>query len=597
MPLMLPEAHCQQFMMGHGDELLNTAPCGFLSFTDDGTIMIVNATLLELLGYEFDALRGRRMESILPLASRIFYQTHFFPLLKLHGKAEEIYISVRSKQGTDVPMLVNAVRRERAGNFVNDCIFVPMRQRIQYEAEILQAKKTAEAAIHAQNLANAALEQVQVELAAKQLELLELNAQLEEQVEQRTAQLQQALSFESLLQRITDKVRDSLDEGQILQTAVQELGVGLGIEYCDAAIYNADQTLVSIAYTYNQTPTSTLGQVQKINPPRPVIYPSLLQGEASQFCAITPDWLIHSSSQLASLACPIYDDQGILGDLWLFRQKEGSFNNLEIRLVQQVANHCAIAMRQSRLYQAAQLQVQELERLNQLKDDFLSTVSHELRTPMSSIKMATQMLKISLEPLGVFASDSSSINRYFKILQEEGQREISLINDLLDMTRLDSGTEPLNLTDDVILEFYIPHVAEPFIERTRNHQQQLEIKIPENLPPLTTDLSYLERILTELLHNAWKYTPPGETITLSAQATPTALEIRVTNSGVEIPADECDRIFDKFYRIPNNDPWKHGGTGLGLALVKKFADQLGIKISVESSYGETTFVLRFECFG
>ncbi|MEW5857623.1 MAG: ATP-binding protein [Cyanobacteriota bacterium] len=594
---MLPEAHCQEFMLCHPDEVLNTAPCGFLSFTDDGTISLVNATMLKLLGHEFDAVWGRRVESILPLASRIFFQTHFFPLLKLHGKAEEIYISVRSKQGTDIPMLVNAVRRERAGSFVNDCIFVPMRQRIQYEAEILQAKKIAEAAIHAQNLATAALEQVQVALAAKQVELLELNAKLEEQVEQRTAQLQQALSFESLLQRITDKVRDSLDEGQILQTAVQELGVGLGIEYCDAGIYNADQTLVSIAYKYDQTQTSTQGQVGEIDPVRPVIYPSLLRGEASQFCAIAPDWVLHSSSQLASLACPIYDDQGILGDLWLFRQKEGSFSNLEIRLVQQVANHCAIAMRQSRLYQAAQLQVQELERLNQLKDDFLSTVSHELRTPMSSIKMATQMLEISLEPLGVFASDSNLINRYFKILQEEGQREISLINDLLDMTRLDSGTEPLNLTDDVILEFYIPHIAEPFIERTRNQQQELEIKIPENLPSLTTDLSYLERILTELLHNAWKYTPPGETITLSAQATPTGLEILVSNSGVEIPADECDRIFDKFYRIPNNDPWKHGGTGLGLALVKKFADQLGIRISVESSYGQTTFILKFESCG
>ena len=90
------------------------------------------------------------------------------------------------------------------------------------------------------------------------------------------------------------------------------------------------------------------------------------------------------------------------------------FEELEIRLVQQVSNQCAIALRQSRLYQAAQAQVEELERLNQLKDDFLSTVSHELRTPMANIKMATQMLEITLKPLGVFDSETSPINRYFQ---------------------------------------------------------------------------------------------------------------------------------------------------------------------------------------
>ncbi|MTJ46759.1 PAS domain-containing protein, partial [Dolichospermum sp. UHCC 0259] len=118
------------------DELLNTAPCGFLSFTDDGTIVIVNATLLELLGYKLDELLGRKIELILPIAGRIFYQTHFFPLLKLHGKTEEIYFSLRSKQGNNIPILVNATRQQNAGSFVNNCIFIAIHQRIQYEDEL-----------------------------------------------------------------------------------------------------------------------------------------------------------------------------------------------------------------------------------------------------------------------------------------------------------------------------------------------------------------------------------------------------------------------------------------------------------------------------
>jgi signal transduction histidine kinase/CheY-like chemotaxis protein len=133
------------------DELLNTAPCGFLTFTDDGLVVEVNATLLDLLGHGPGELQGRHVESILSVAGRIFYQTHFFPLLKLHGKVEEMYLALRSKQGDDVPVLTNAARRERGGMSVNDCVFVPMRQRSQFEDQILQAKKAAEAATRAKD--------------------------------------------------------------------------------------------------------------------------------------------------------------------------------------------------------------------------------------------------------------------------------------------------------------------------------------------------------------------------------------------------------------------------------------------------------------
>lgn len=131
--------------------MLNTAPCGFLSFTDDGRIIMINATLLDSLGYELDELQGRHVENILPLAGRIFYQTHFFPLLKLHGKAEEIYLSLRAKNGAEVPVLANAKRRAREGVIVNDCILMQIRERNQYEDEILHAKKVAEEATRAKD--------------------------------------------------------------------------------------------------------------------------------------------------------------------------------------------------------------------------------------------------------------------------------------------------------------------------------------------------------------------------------------------------------------------------------------------------------------
>ena len=206
--------------------------------------------------------------------------------------------------------------------------------------------------------------------------------------------------------------------------------------------------------------------------------------------------------------------------------------------------------------------------------------------------MAAQMLEIVLKQAGLFDSESSSAVRYFQILNEECQREISLINNLLDLSRLEAGTEPLMLTK-IDPKIWILSISEPFIERAREQQQDLQIDLPATLPTLVTDLSDLERILTELLNNACKYTPPNGTITVSAQATTHTFQLQVSNSGIEIPDRELAHIFDKFYRVPNNDPWKHGGTGLGLALVKRLVEHLGGTIQVKSTAGQTIFTLQF----
>lgn len=133
------------------EDLINNAPCGFLVFSDDGKIVDVNDTLLVLLGYEREELLETHIEKIFSVAGRIFYQTHFFPLLKLKSKVEEIYLDLKSKSGINTPVLVNAVRHERGGELFNDCVFVPMRQRSQYEDELLLAKKEAESALIAKD--------------------------------------------------------------------------------------------------------------------------------------------------------------------------------------------------------------------------------------------------------------------------------------------------------------------------------------------------------------------------------------------------------------------------------------------------------------
>ncbi|MDX2217336.1 MAG: response regulator [Oculatellaceae cyanobacterium bins.114] len=416
-----------------------------------------------------------------------------------------------------------------------------------------------------------------------------LNSDLERQVKARTLELEQALTFERTLKRISDQMRDTLDQHQILRTAVEELTSALGGFCCDAALYSPDRLTSTIRYQYVQPNYPvTQGQTLLIAD-APEIYDQLHQRYCFAFCQLQPT---STPDQSAILACPIFDDQvekkGILGDLWVFKSTPSSFSEREVHLVEQVANQCAIALRQARLYTSAQRQVTELERLNQLKDDFLSTISHELRSPLSNMNLALQMLDLLtqygqnlLEKISQPDTLTNKAVQYFEILKLECDRELQLVNDLLDLQHLEAGVhvaEPIavNLLD------WLPHMIDAFQAKTQEQQQVLHLDLDDNIPFFTVDFSALSRVVTELLNNACKYTPANEIITVSATLEAEKLCLQISNTGVEISSEELGHLFDKFYRIPNNDPWKHGGTGLGLALVKKLVEQLDGSITVDN---------------
>ncbi|NER95870.1 MAG: GAF domain-containing sensor histidine kinase [Symploca sp. SIO1B1] len=431
---------------------------------------------------------------------------------------------------------------------------------------------------------------IQVAIAIQQGKLYQqveqLNSNLEQKVEQRTAQLKQALDLEAILKRISDQVRDSLDETEILQTAVEQLALPLEVDCCCALVYPLEQGSSTDCYEQITSVTTSPSKVEPIAE-FPEIYQQLLQQQYLECCFLSWE---EPQARMAILVCPIVDEQEVLGELRLETLPHHSFNDVEIRLVRQVANQCAIAVRQARLYKAAQQQAEALESLNHLKDDFLSSVSHELRSPMTNIKIALKMLEISFKQVKLVDTEGK-IQRYLQILQDESKRELDLINDLLDLSRLEAGSEPLQLST-IKLQECLPEIIQPFAARAHSQQQLLEVELPTQLPPLNSDQNALERIFSELLNNACKYTPPGEKITVSAWSTQTKIQLRVSNSGVEIPQEELSLIFQKFYRIPHHDSLKKGGTGLGLALVKKLVEHLGGTIEVESATAKTMFTVQ-----
>lgn len=284
-------------------------------------------------------------------------------------------------------------------------------------------------------------------------------------------------------------------------------------------------------------------------------------------------------------ASPIQDEQGIKGVLIVFR---------DITERKQAGESRRVLARNQQLEE----QMAELERLNRIKDDFLSTVSHELRTPMANITMAVKMLELSLGRIRELLSatgeqiDTSATVRYLKILKDECGREINLIENILGLQRLEAGVQTFD-SEVIHFQTWLAKVVEPFQERALNRQQTLQVHIPTDLPSIVSDCASVGRIVAELLNNACKYTPPDEHITLCATTTKEKIHLKVCNSGVEIPQQELPRIFDKFYRVPSHDPWKQGGTGLGLALVQKLSQQLGGGIQVESGGGKTCFTVEF----
>ncbi|HEX6374066.1 MAG TPA: PAS domain-containing sensor histidine kinase [Longimicrobium sp.] len=175
-------------------ELLDRAPCGFVSFADDGTITAANTTLADMLGYPRAELPGRRIESLMGVGTRIFYQTHFFPLVRLHGRAEEIFLLLRDSGGADVGVLANAARHERGGAWANDCVFMRVQERRKFEDELLRARREADdarvlAEAHAAQLddANQLLEQQAMELELQHQQLQEQAFEMETQAEEMRA--------------------------------------------------------------------------------------------------------------------------------------------------------------------------------------------------------------------------------------------------------------------------------------------------------------------------------------------------------------------------------------------------------------------------
>jgi PAS domain S-box-containing protein len=186
--------------------LLEALPCGVVTFQDDGTIVAVNATLGAMLGYERAELVGRHVETVLTVAGRIFFQTHLYPLVRLRGRAEELFVLLRRKDGGDLGALLNAVRHEQAGGPVVVCAVMEVRERQKYEDALLQARRTAESALAALEERTREVERANDRLEQQALELEQQQQQLQDQAAELEVQHEELLAINDQLLARTEEL-------------------------------------------------------------------------------------------------------------------------------------------------------------------------------------------------------------------------------------------------------------------------------------------------------------------------------------------------------------------------------------------------------
>ncbi len=230
--------------------------------------------------------------------------------------------------------------------------------------------------------------------------------------------------------------------------------------------------------------------------------------------------------------------------------------------------------------------ITERARLEQAKSDFVATASHELRSPLTSIKGFIELLETTN------AENLTERQREFiRIALESTDRLVELVNDLLDIARIESGQFEIH-PQSVDLRDTLTEVAALIQPRLQSKRQRLDVQIFDPRPAALADPARIRQVVTNLVTNAHLYTPEDGSITLRLEGDDQKTTITVADTGQGVSPEEARRLFDRFFR-GSTDERRSPGTGLGLSIVKSLVDLHGGTIDVQSTVGRgTTFTVR-----
>jgi signal transduction histidine kinase len=429
------------------------------------------------------------------------------------------------------------------------------------------------------------IDRMRVQLGEKVRQLQDLARELERKVAQRTDALRRANERLSLIHQVANAVNSSLDFPRIFEAVVE--GTRRLVDFEQASIARITDPQTATVFAISGGP-ETLREGRKIPLPASRFSDVLERRQPAVFDVpvdcVQEDTLSMSAIR-REIVLPLVVGDQVIGTFNLGSRRTDAFAHDEIEVLSQIAAELGVALLQAEAYEREHEAAQKLKELSDLKSDFVSKVSHELRTPLTSIMGAADNL---LD--GIAGPVDERPRSYLGRIKENADRLLRLINELLDLSRIEAGKEEIRLSG-FRLDSLIGETLETLKPLAEEHS--VTLAAPQ-APPLVirADRDKISRVLINLVDNGIKFTPAGGRVEIRASGEGQWVKLAVSDSGVGIPKLELDRIFDKFHQVKHSRGGSRPGSGLGLPISRQLIEMHGGSLTAQSAQGKgSTFTV------
>jgi signal transduction histidine kinase/HAMP domain-containing protein len=408
---------------------------------------------------------------------------------------------------------------------------------------------------------------------------------LEEQVRERTDDLARSVKELRALGEVSQTVNSTLDLQTVLSAIVSKAAQLSGTEAGTIYVLSEARREYQLRATYGMTESlidAIKNQRAEISKAVALAIEQRQPTQTADLRAEPPslarDIMLHAG-YLARLVVPLLGADSIVGALVVRRQAPGEFPKSTIELLQTFATQSVLAIQNARLFSEIEEKSRQLEEASQHKSQFLANMSHELRTPLNAILGYTELMAE-----GAYGEPSEKMLGVLKRLESNGKHLLGLINDVLDLSKIEAGQLILELSDYSVQDIAqtVRSTLEPLAADKR---LAFKLELAPDLPPGRGDGRRLTQVLINLVGNAIKFTDAGE-VAIKAEANNGTFCVSVRDTGPGISAANQAKLFQEFQQADNAITRKKGGTGLGLAISKRIIEMHGGEIWVESQVGQ-----------
>jgi len=431
----------------------------------------------------------------------------------------------------------------------------------------------------------------------KQVEVLETfadqaviaieNVRLFKELETRTGELTKSVEKLTALSEVSRAVSSTLDVETVLDTIVSRANQLAGADACGIYEYNENAQMFQVRATHNfdaafvarlramplHKGEGAAGKATEAHQPiqiADIAVPGAYESRVRD--------LLIGAGYRALLSVPLVREEQIIGSLSLLRKMPGEYSPEVVEVLKTFATQSALAIQNARLFREIADKSAQLEAASRHKSEFLANMSHELRTPLNAIIGFSEVLTERM-----FGELNEKQEEYLKDIYASGTHLLSLINDILDLSKIEAGRMELELTD-----FHLPTALDNALtlvrERAGRRSIALQMSVDERLGEVRADERKLRQVVLNLLSNAIKFTPEGGRIEVGAVPKDGFVEVSVSDTGVGIAPEDQEAVFEEFRQVGTAEK-KAEGTGLGLTLCRKFIELHGGKIWVKSELG------------